>query len=95
MFTVDEATADAIRRVYEEGGELAAIVELRRRFTLFENSEHAGSCVRAIASWKPLAPEPATGSASGAEDHRARRAAVRRRRGENVRAISAAEIRSS
>ncbi len=54
MFAVDDATADAIRRVYEESGELAAVVELRRHFPLFENSEHARLCVRSIASWKPL-----------------------------------------
>lgn len=30
MFTVDDATAEAIRRAYKEGGELSALVELRR-----------------------------------------------------------------
>jgi len=57
MFAVDDATADAIRRVYEESGELAAVVELRRHFPLFENNEHARSCVRSIASWKPILPK--------------------------------------
>src|SRR3954469_10359885 len=32
MFTVDEATSEAIRRAYEESGELAGVVELRRHF---------------------------------------------------------------
>jgi hypothetical protein len=32
MFTVDEATAAAIRRADEDGGELAGMVELRRTF---------------------------------------------------------------
>jgi len=56
MFAVDEATADAIRRVYESSGELAAVVELRRHFPLFENNEHARACVQSIASWKPILP---------------------------------------
>lgn len=55
MFAVDDTTTDAIRRVYETSGELAAIVELRRHFPLFEQSEHARSCVRAIAGWKSVA----------------------------------------
>jgi hypothetical protein len=32
MFSVDEATAAAIRQVFEESGELSAVVELRRHF---------------------------------------------------------------
>jgi len=32
MFSVDEATAEAVRKVFEERGELAAAVELRRHF---------------------------------------------------------------
>jgi len=54
MFAIDQATADAIRQAYEKSGELAAVVELRRYFPLFENNEHARSCVRSIASWKPI-----------------------------------------
>jgi hypothetical protein len=34
MFTVDEPTAEAIRRAYDEGGELSGIVEFRRHFPL-------------------------------------------------------------
>jgi hypothetical protein len=34
MFEVDEETAAAIRRAWEEGGELAGGVELRRHFPL-------------------------------------------------------------
>ncbi len=56
MFTVDEATADAIRRAYEEDGELAGVVEFRRHFPLID-SVHAHNCVRVIARWQPL-PEP-------------------------------------
>jgi hypothetical protein len=32
MFAVDEATAEAIRRALDEGGELSAVVELRRHY---------------------------------------------------------------
>jgi hypothetical protein len=32
MFSVDETTAEAIRQVFEESGELSAVVELRRHF---------------------------------------------------------------
>jgi hypothetical protein len=32
MFSVDEATAAAIGQVFEESGELSAVVELRRPF---------------------------------------------------------------
>ena len=55
MFTVDEATAEAIRRAYDEGGELSGIVELRRHFPLITDNAKAGECVRIIAGWQPLA----------------------------------------
>jgi hypothetical protein len=58
MFSVDEATAAAIRQVFEESGELSAVVELRRHFPGIANNENARLCVRAIASWKPLPPLP-------------------------------------
>ena len=32
MFSVDEPTAAAIRRAFDDGGELAGVVELRRHF---------------------------------------------------------------
>jgi hypothetical protein len=57
MFTVDDAAAAAIRRAYEEGGELAAVVEFRRHFPLIQDGELARSCVRSIASWTSSAPE--------------------------------------
>jgi hypothetical protein len=56
MFMVDEATAEAIRRAYEEGGEFAAAVELRQRFP--EITDNARRCVRAIIGWTPLPPVP-------------------------------------
>lgn len=54
MFTVDEATAAAIRRAYDDRGELAGVAELRRRFPLIADNAHARLCVRAIAGWKPI-----------------------------------------
>jgi hypothetical protein len=58
MFTVDEPTAEAIRRAFNESGELAAVVELRRYFPLIQDNEQARACVRTIAGWKPLPPKP-------------------------------------
>jgi len=34
MFVVDEKTAEAIRRAWDESGELSAILELRRHYPL-------------------------------------------------------------
>jgi hypothetical protein len=42
MFSVDEATAAAIRRAYDEGGELSGIVEFRRHFPLITDNAKAG-----------------------------------------------------
>ena len=53
MFAVDEATAEAIRRAYDEGGELSGIVEFRRHFPLITDNVKAGECVRIIAGWQP------------------------------------------
>ena len=58
MFAVDEQTAEAIRRAFNESGELAAVVELRRHFPLIQDNERARACVRTIAGWKPLPPKP-------------------------------------
>lgn len=60
MFTVDDATAAAIRRAYDEGGELSAMVEFRRHFPLIQDPEHARSCMRVIAGWTPPAPKAGT-----------------------------------
>ena len=58
MFMVNEATADAIRRAWDEGGELSAVVELRRHFPPISDGEAARRCVRAIVGWRqPPAPE--------------------------------------
>ena len=58
MFTVDEPTAEAIRRACEDGGELAGIVELRRHFPLISDNADARLCVRAITGWKPIPDRP-------------------------------------
>jgi hypothetical protein len=55
VFVVDEETAAAIRRAWEEGGELAGVVELRRHFPLIADNAHARLCVRAIVGWSPRA----------------------------------------
>ena len=56
---VDTETADAIRRAWDEGGELAAVVELRRHFPLISDGDNARRCVRAIVGWsqRPAADE--------------------------------------
>ena len=58
MFVVDEPTAEAIRRAFNESGELAAVVELRRHFPLIQDNEQARVCVRTIAGWRPFPPKP-------------------------------------
>ncbi len=52
MFVVDEASAEAIRRAWEEGGELAGVVELCRHFPLITDNAHARLRVRAIVGWR-------------------------------------------
>jgi hypothetical protein len=54
MFVVTEADAAAIRAVYEQRGEFAAAVELRRPFPGITDNAQARGCVRTIAGWKPL-----------------------------------------
>jgi hypothetical protein len=41
-FTVDEATAEAIRRACDEGGELAGVVEFRPHFSLITDNAKGG-----------------------------------------------------
>jgi hypothetical protein len=56
MFVVSEAEAAAIRAVYEQRGEFAAAVELRRRFPGITDNAQARECARTIVGWKPLRP---------------------------------------
>ena len=53
MFMVDEEAAAAIRHAWHEGGELSAVVELRRRFPGITDGENARRCVRTIVGWTP------------------------------------------
>ena len=61
MFTVDEATAEAIRRAYEDRGELAGVVELRRHYPLLADNAHARFCVWTIVGWRPIPDQPQAG----------------------------------
>jgi len=54
MFVVSEAAA--IRAVYQQRGEFAATVELRRLFPGITDNAQAREFARTIASWKPLRP---------------------------------------
>ena len=56
MFVVTEADAAAIRAVFEQRGEFAAAIELRRRFPGITDNAQARECARTIAGWKPLRP---------------------------------------
>ena len=59
MFVVSELEAAAIRAAYERGGELAAVVELRRLFPGLANNENTRICARTIAvAWEPLPVTP-------------------------------------
>ena len=58
MFVVTEADAAEIRAVYEQRGEFAAAVELRRRFPGIADNAQARECARTIAGWKPLPLRP-------------------------------------
>jgi hypothetical protein len=49
MFTVTEAEAAAIRAAFEQGGEFAAAVELRRLFPGVTDNAEARECARTIA----------------------------------------------
>ena len=51
MFVVDGETAEAIRRAWEEGGELAGVAGLHRRFPLITDGADARRCVRTIVGW--------------------------------------------
>jgi len=54
MFVVDEATAAAILALHQ-GGELSAVIELRRHFPLITDDAQARRCVRTICRVKALA----------------------------------------
>jgi hypothetical protein len=58
MFVVTEAAAAAIRTAFDQGGEFAAAVVLRRLFPGVADNAQARECARAIAAWKPLPVRP-------------------------------------
>jgi hypothetical protein len=58
MFVVTEADAAAIRAAYQQRGEFAAAVELRRRFPGVTDNAQARECARTIAGWRPLPLRP-------------------------------------
>jgi hypothetical protein len=55
---VTEAEAAAIRTAFDQGGEFAAAVVLRRLFPGVADNAQARECARAIAAWKPLPVRP-------------------------------------
>jgi hypothetical protein len=58
MFLVTEADVAAIRAAFEQGGELSAAIELRRRFRGITDNERARTFARAIAGWQSAPVEP-------------------------------------
>src|SRR5487761_1946529 len=57
MFVVSEEAAEAVRRVYQETGEFAAAVELRRHFPGIPDNAEACRCVHSIIGWQPLSSQ--------------------------------------
>jgi len=62
MFCVDKATAEAVRRAFDEGGELSAAVELRRHFPGITDNTKGRECARIIVGWQAAPPPAKTGS---------------------------------
>ena len=60
MFSVTEAEAAAVRRVFEEEGELSAAIEVRRLFPGITDNAKARECARTIAGWRPAPVAPMT-----------------------------------
>ena len=56
MFAVTEEDEAAIRAVYEQRGEFAAAIELRRLFPGLIDNAQARAWARTIAGWRPLPP---------------------------------------
>jgi hypothetical protein len=64
-FVVSEAEAAAIRAAFEQCGESAAAVELRRLLPGVTDNAEARECARTIAGWKPLSVTPRSAHGSG------------------------------
>lgn len=58
MFMVDEAEAAAIRAAFDQGGEFAAAIELRRLFPGITDNAQARRCALTIAGWVELPELP-------------------------------------
>jgi hypothetical protein len=58
LFTVSEEEAAAIRAAFDQGGEFAAAIELRRRFPGITDIGRARQCARTIAGWTALRLPP-------------------------------------
>jgi hypothetical protein len=58
MFVVSEEDAAAIRAAFEQGGELSAVIVLRRLFPLITDNTQAREQVQIIAGWRPLPLTP-------------------------------------
>jgi hypothetical protein len=56
MFVVSEPQAAAIRDAFDQAGELAAALELRRLFPGITDNAEARDCARTITGWKPPTP---------------------------------------
>jgi len=59
MFMVNEADAAAIREAFEQGGELAAAAEFRRRFPGITDNEKAREFALTILGWHSTDAPPA------------------------------------
>jgi hypothetical protein len=53
MFAVSDEDAAAIRAAFDQGGEFATAIELRRRFRGITDNAEALECAMAIAGWNP------------------------------------------
>jgi hypothetical protein len=58
MFVVSDTVAAKIRTAFEQQGEFAAAVELRRLFPGIMDTAQARECARTIAGWQPLPAKP-------------------------------------
>jgi hypothetical protein len=65
MFVVSEAEATVICDVFQQHGELSAVVEMRRLFPGITDNRQARECGRTIASWRPVRLLPQRQSAVG------------------------------
>ena len=58
MFSVSEAEAAAIRAAFEQSGELAAVIEVRRLFPGIADNATVRACALTIAGWQPPTSPP-------------------------------------